>query len=118
MSTNTELAAMFHTMATILEISGANGFKVNANVKVARTLEDLVEDIATIEDVTTIQGIGKSSAAKIKEYIETGSMSGYDELISSIPNGLLAVMNVQGLGPKTVGKLWKEAGVVDIPSLK
>jgi DNA polymerase (family 10) len=62
MSTNTELANMFQTMATVLEISGANGFKVNANVKVARALEDLVEDVGTIDDITSIQGVGKSSA--------------------------------------------------------
>ena len=118
MSTNTELANMFHTMATVLEISGANGFKVNANVKVARALEDLVEDVGTIDDITSIQGVGKSSAAKIKEYLETGAISSYNELLASIPPGLLDVMKVQGLGPKTVGKLWKEADVVDIASLQ
>ncbi|MBT5135967.1 MAG: DNA polymerase/3'-5' exonuclease PolX [Phycisphaerae bacterium] len=118
MSTNTELANMFQTMATVLEISGANGFKVNANVKVARALEDLVEDVGTIDDITSIQGVGKSSAAKIKEYLETGAISSYNELLASIPPGLLDVMKVQGLGPKTVGKLWKEANVVDIASLQ
>ena len=70
MSTNTELAKMFHTMATVLEIMGENAFKVNANSKVARALEDLVEDVATIEDVTTIPGVGKSSAKKIAQYID------------------------------------------------
>ena len=118
MSTNTELAAMFHTIATVLEIKGENAFKVNANTKVARVLEDLVEDIASIEDVSTIAGIGKSSAKKINQYIQTGCMSEYEELLASIPNGLLDVMNVQGLGPKTVRLLWQEIDVTDIPSLR
>ena len=118
MSTNTELAAMFHTIATVLEIKGENAFKVNANTKVARVLEDLVEDIASIEDVSTIAGIGKSSAKKINQYIQTGCMSEYEELLASIPNGLLDVMNVQGLGPKTVRLLWQEIDVADIPSLR
>jgi DNA polymerase/3'-5' exonuclease PolX len=64
MSTNTELAKMFHTMATILEIKGESGFKVNANTKVARALEDLVEDVASMEDVTKIQGVGKYSSPR------------------------------------------------------
>ena len=118
MSTNTELAKMFYTMATVLEIKGENAFKVNANSKVARALEDLVEDVATIEDVTTIQGVGKSSAKKIAQYIENGEVPEFEELIASIPNGLLDVMNVQGLGPKTVRRLWQEADVTDIQSLK
>ena len=52
MSTNTDLATIFHTMATILEIKGESGFKVNANTKVARALEDLVED-AVLESFNT-----------------------------------------------------------------
>jgi DNA polymerase (family 10) len=118
MSTNTDLAKMFHTMATVLEIKGANAFKVNANTKVARALEDLVEDVSSIQDLTTIPGVGKSSASKISNYLENGEMLEYQELIASIPNGLLDVMKVQGLGPKTVRRLWQEADVTDIPSLK
>ena len=118
MSLNTELAARFKTMATILELKGASGFKVNANAKVADVLEQLVEDISTIEDLTSIAGIGKSSAAKITGYIETGEMPDYDALCQSIPEGLLDVLKVQGLGPKTVKRLWEEAGVVDLESLQ
>ena len=118
MSTNTELAKMFHTMATVLEIKGENAFKVNANTKVARSLEDLVEDVASMEDVTSIQGVGKSSAKKIAHYIDHGVMPEYQELIASIPTGLLDVMTVQGLGPKTVRRLWQEVNVTDIPSLR
>jgi DNA polymerase (family 10) len=118
MSTNTDLAKMFHTMATVLELKGANAFKVNANTKVARALEDLVEDVATMEDVTSIPGVGKSSANKIAQFVEHGEMQEYQELIASIPAGLLDVMRVQGLGPKTVRRLWQEAGVTDISSLR
>jgi DNA polymerase (family 10) len=118
MSRNSELASMFHTMATILEIKGENVFKVNANIKVARVLEDLVEDVATIEDVSSIAGIGKSSAMKINQFIATGVMDDYNTLVASIPAGLLDVMRVQGLGPKTARRLWQEAAVTDIPSLR
>ena len=118
MSTNLELANMFQMMATILEIKGESGFKVNANIKVARVLEEMVEDIRSIDDPTSIDGIGKSSAKKIQQYIETGIVFEFNELADSIPNGLLEVMQVQGLGPKTVGRLWKEAEVVDLSTLR
>jgi DNA polymerase (family X) len=118
MSTNTDIATIFSSMATILEIKGESGFKVNATVKVARILENLVEDISSFNDVTDIPGVGKSSATKINEYIKTGKITAYEELRSSIPAGLLDVMRVQGLGPKKVRQLWQDAGVVDIPSLR
>ena len=118
MSSNMDLAKMFQMMATILEIKGESGFKVNANIKVARVLEEMVEDISSIEDPTSIDGIGKSSAKKIQAYLETGIVPEFNELAESIPSGLLDVMRVQGLGPKTVGRLWKEANVVDISTLR
>ena len=118
MSTNTDLASMFHTMATILEIKGESGFKVNANTKVARALEDLVEDVASIPDLTSIPGVGKSSATKIQNYLKTGQMIEFEALRNSIPSGLLDVMRVQGLGPKKVRQLWQEADVIDIATLR
>ena len=105
-------------MGVILQLLGESGFKVNANLKVADVLSELVEDISTIEDLTSIDGIGKSSASKIREFIETSKMADYDALIKQIPSGLLDVLKVQGLGPKTVQRLWKEAEVIDLDSLK
>ncbi len=105
-------------MATILEIKGESGFKVNANTKVARALEDLVEDVSSMEDVTKIPGVGKSSATKIKNYLDTGKMVEFEELRDSIPAGLLDVMRVQGIGPKKVRQFWQEADVTDIESLR
>ncbi len=118
MSVNRELAKIFEKFATILEISGANAFKINAHIKVARVLEDLVEDIASVEDLSSLPGVGKSSIAKIKEYLKTGEIKELGVLLDSIPAGLLDLMQVQGLGPKTVRRLWQEMNVVDIPTLK
>ena len=115
---NTDIAKLFHTMATVLEIKGANAFKVNANTKVARVLEDMVEDVSTIDDLCAIDGIGKSSAQKIQQYIDAGNIVEFDTLLASIPAGLLDVMRVQGLGPKTVRRLWQEAEVVDLQTLR
>lgn len=121
MTNNVALARIFSEMAAALELLGANPFRVNAHQKVSRVLEGLSDDVGTMADMkslTAIDGIGEGSAKKILEYLETGRVSEHDELMTEIPAGLLEVMNVPGLGPKTVKLLWERAGVTDMPSLK
>ena len=122
MSSNRDLADRFLEAAAIMEITGANGFRVNAVTKVARILEDLPTEIAPMADdlkaLQAIDGIGKSSAEKIKEFVETGTIKDFDALRESIPPGLIEVLDVPGLGPKTVKVLWEKGDVVDVESLK
>lgn len=122
MSTNTALANIFEEMAAILELLGENPFRVNAHTKVARVLDDLSEDVAALADdpkkLTSIDGIGEGSAKKIIEYVDTGRVKEHDELLAKVPSGLLKVMEVPGLGPKTVKLMWERADVTDMASLK
>jgi len=122
MSTNKELSKIFEQMAEVLELQGANPFRVNAHAKVSRVLRDLTFDIASIagdkKKLTEIDGIGDGTAKKIQEFVQTGKVSEHQELLGEIPEGLLAVMNIPGLGPKTVKLLWEQAGVTDIATLK
>jgi DNA polymerase (family 10) len=122
MSTNAELARIFEQMAKVLDLTGANVFRVNAHNKVARILESMTTDVAKLADdsakLTAIDGIGDGSAKKIIEYVKTGRIKEHDDLIKQIPLGLLKVMEIPGLGPKTVKLLWENAGVVDVASLK
>jgi len=122
MSVNTEIAAIFDEMSKVLMLIGANPFKVNAHANVARILKDMVDDISQLVDepakITAIEGIGKGSAKKIIEYVQTGSIKEHQELLDSIPHGLLDVLAIQGLGPKTVKLMWEKAGVVDIKTLQ
>jgi DNA polymerase (family X) len=122
MSINRQLANIFAEMSAVLELLGENPFRVNAHAKVARVLEDMTEDVAALADdpkkLTAIDGIGEGSAKKIIEYVETGKVKEYDDLLAKVPVGLLAVMEVPGLGPKTVKMMWQEAGITDMASLK
>ena len=122
MSTNKDLAGVFAQMAAILEIRGESGFKVNAHSRVARALKDLTTDVATIADdekaLVAIDGVGKGSAKKIREYVETGAIAEHAELLESIPTGLLEVLEIPGLGPKTVRLMWESAGITDMASLE
>lgn len=122
MSTNTELATIFSEMATVLELTGANRFRVNAHARVARVMGDLTVDVATMADdpkaLTSIEGIGDGTAKKIIEFVQTGKIKEHQQLLKEIPAGLLDVLQIPGLGPKTVKLLWEKADVTSIATLK
>ncbi|MEL7483272.1 MAG: helix-hairpin-helix domain-containing protein, partial [Planctomycetota bacterium] len=120
MSFNADLADRLETIARLLELTGANRFRVNAFAKAARVIEKETRDVSTLDtdELVAIDGVGKGVAEKVHELRDTGSVAELDELLEEIPPGLLDVMEVQGLGPKTVGQLWKDLGVTDRDSLK
>ena len=122
MAANDALSSIFGEMAAILEITGANPFRVNAYARLARVLKDLTVDVAQLTDdpnrLTAIEGIGEGSARKIIEYVKTGRIEGHERLLDEIPRGLLEVVKIPGLGPKTVRLMWEQAGVTDLVTLK
>ncbi|MBT5382789.1 MAG: DNA polymerase/3'-5' exonuclease PolX [Phycisphaerae bacterium] len=117
MSDQRVLAKEFETIAAMLEISGANAFRVNATKKVARVLQDFEGDlrstVATPGELEALDGIGKSSAVKIRQWCDTGTIEELETLRSEIPAGLIGLLDISGLGPKTVGRLWHETDIVD-----
>lgn len=118
---NREVADMFDRIADALEIKGESGFKVVAYRKAARILQDMTEDVETVarEDrLETVPGIGDGLARKIGEYLETGKMTKYDEVMKGLPESLLGLLEIQGLGGKTVHLMNKELGVRTLEDLK
>ena len=125
MSMNEDIAKIFEELATLLELTGANGFRVNAHSKVARVVEGLTSDLGelartddAIKSLEAIDGIGKSSAQKIVEFAAQGTVTELEKLRASVPDGLREVMKVPGLGPKTVRRLWQEAEIESIQDLE
>lgn len=110
---NQQLAALFQQMADILEITGANRFRVNAFVRAARVLEDLAQDVTGMapQDLSKLPGIGKGMAKRIVEFAESGAIAEHRGLLETVPTDLLKMLDIPGLGPKTVALLWKEAGI-------
>ena len=122
---NEDIAKIFEELATLLELTGANGFRVNAHSKVARVVEGLTSDLGelartddAIKSLEAIDGIGKSSAQKIVEFAAQGTVTELEKLRASVPDGLREVMKVPGLGPKTVRRLWQEAEIESIEDLE
>lgn len=120
--TNKQIAGLFAQMAAVLEILGGDRFRVNAFQKASRVIEDWPEDLAAIgpdvEKLTGVEGIGKGTAQRIAQFLTTGKIKDHDELLARVPPGLPALLNVPGLGPKTIALLWKQAGIESLDDLK
>ncbi|PYZ93959.1 DNA polymerase/3'-5' exonuclease PolX [Salipaludibacillus keqinensis] len=105
-------------IAVYLEIKGANAFRVSAYRKAAQALEKDERTLAEIEDPSKLSGIGKGTAGIINDLVQTGETPLLNELKEEIPEGLLPLLKLPGLGGKKIGKLYQELNVTDADSLK
>ena len=113
MTSNTEAAEIFRTIADLLDVLGEK-FKPEAYRRAARSLETLTEDLAKVaarDELRTIPGVGEAIAEKTEEYLRTGSVPYYERLKREVPPGLVELMRLPGLGPKTARRFWVELGV-------
>lgn len=118
---NKELARIFEEIADALEYKGELAFKVVAYRKAARALRDLTEDVAVLVEegrLREIPGVGEGIAKKIEEWLTTGRMKKHEEALAEIPPGLLELMGIQNLGPKTLALAHKELNVKNLSDLK
>jgi DNA polymerase (family X) len=118
---NAEIASMFERIADALELKGENIFRINSYRKVARVINDLTHDIKEIAEagkLKNITGIGKGHAEKIEEFLQTGRMSKYEEVMEGVSEETVTMMHISGLGPKTVIMLNKELGIEKISQLE
>jgi len=120
MGFNADLHSRLDEMATLLELTGANRFRVNAFARAARAVETQPKDLSTLDekDLVSIDGIGKGIASFIREFADSGSVTELEALRKDVPAGLAGVLDIQGLGPKTVRLMWQDLGITDRASLK
>jgi len=121
--TNAEIAVVFEQVADLLEFQGANPFRVRAYRNGARAIKDLpeaIEDVANDPDrqLTDIAGIGKDLAEKVMTLLMTDSLPLLEELLAEIPESVLAILRVPGLGPKRAALLHSELGINDLDQLR
>jgi len=120
--TNADVARVLARIATMLEIDGANPFRVRAYREGARVIESQVEPIATLAaaegGLAALPGIGKDLAQKILEIAETGTTGIYDEMQAKIPLEVVGFTELQGLGPKRVKTLYDQLGIQDRAGLE
>ena len=118
---NQELAKIFSRIADSLEFKGENSFKISAYRKVARILNGYPKDIRQTwqeNQLKEIPGVGEGIAKKIAEYLETGKMKKYQEVTRDVPEGIFHLLEIPGLGPKTVRLIYDKLGVQNLEDLK
>lgn len=116
-----EIAEILDEIGTLLELKGENPFKCRAFHNAARTIGALTEDLAALvreQRLTTIPGIGAALAENITELVLTGNLAYHKELRSSIPDGVLAMLRIQGLGPKKVRLLFEQLNITSVERLR
>jgi len=108
-------------MADVMEILGEDRFRINSYRKVARVIGDTpadIENFLAAGKLAKMPGIGKSSLAKIEEFVKTGEITAHRELLAKIPPGLPQLLDIPGVGPKGVKAVYDKLNVTNIAELK
>ncbi len=119
--TKDQVAAVLTEIATLLELKGENPFKSRAYVNAARAIEAITEPLEKVfgaDSEVEIKGIGESLREKICELVQTGKLPYYETLKKSIPEGLVAMLSIPGLGPKKIKAMHDKLGVETIEQLE
>ena len=117
---NKRVAEFLFEIADLLDLKGVQ-FKPRAYRRAAQNISTLSKNIKLYHEedkLEEIEGVGESIANKVKEIIETGDLEYLNELRNEFPEGLQELMNIQGLGPKTLMKLYKQLDVENIDDLE
>jgi DNA polymerase (family 10) len=119
---NADIAAIFGEIADLLEIDGANPFRVRAYRNAARTLGELGRDVRGMleqgADLTELPGIGDDLAGKIREIVDTGRCATLDRLHRRIPHDVAELLTLPGLGPKRVKALYQDLDISTVAQLQ
>jgi DNA polymerase (family 10) len=115
-----EIAARFSQMADLLEYRGENPFRIRAYRRAAQNLESFggdLEQLAGAGRLQELSGIGADLADKIREYLATGAIAALERLQRTVPRGVLALLEVPGLGPKTAKLLTERLRITSVREL-
>lgn len=118
---NADIAVIFEEIADLLEIQGANPFRIRAYRNAARVVGELSQEVSRLlekgEDLTQLPGIGDDLAGKIKEIAGSGHCSLLDRLHTELPPAITELLKIPGLGPKRVKALYHDLDVQTIEQL-
>ncbi len=122
---NLTLARLLDETAALLEIDGADPFRVRSYRRAAEAVEQQTTQVATLTSpdadpkaLLAIPGIGKGMAASLRDLVATGSMPLRDELLSKYRPSMLELLRLPGMGPKTVALVWSSLQVATLDELE
>ena len=118
---NAEVAEQFELLSDLLELEGAESFRVVAYRRAAARMRDTSGSIAQLAldgRAKELQGIGKTIEEKIVQIVEEGEIEALTKRKALVPHEVVLFMRLPGLGPKTAARIWKELGITTIDELK
>ena len=117
---NKEVAGILGKIADLYEIKGGESFRVRAYRSAIAQIENMgedIEDVAARGELESIPGVGKATAEKVRDIIETGTTARFEELKSRIPETLTDLLQIPDIGPSTVRMLWQRLGITSMDDL-
>lgn len=118
---NKQVAGVFKATGNLLQILGESRFVVLAYTNAARTIDGLEQDINEVASAGALRDlprVGEAIAEKVQTLLDTGSLPYHDELAKQVPEGVVAMLQVPDVGPKTVQRLWRELDITSVEALK
>ena len=129
--TNREISAVFRAIGSLLQIRGDDAFRARIYARAADVIEDFPAELSAkapeqdtpgynkraVEQLRATPGIGKAIQDKTVEMLETGRCKYYDDLTAEMGTGILELLELRGIGVKTVGRFYQELGVRDLEDL-
>lgn len=118
---NQDIAQVFFDIADMLDIKGEEWYRVRAYRRAAEAMAHYPEDLTVLWEEGRLQeipGVGEAIAGKVDEILRTGRLEFYERLKSEIPDGVVSLLGIPGVGPKTVHRLYTELGLVSIPDVE
>lgn len=115
------IANFLERIGEVLEIRGENPFKVRAYTNAARTIGGLTQEIGKLiqtKQLLELPGIGKNLVAHIEELYKTGQVKEYAKILKSVPEGILEMLDIPGMGPKKVKAVWEKLDLATVGDLE
>ena len=116
---NKPIARTLRLLSQLMELHDENPFKIKSIANAAFKVDKLPFSIAKkgLADMEKIDGIGKSTATKIIELLETGNITELKNLVEATPEGIVEMLGIKGIGPKKIGIIWHDLGIENVGEL-
>lgn len=129
--TNRDISAIFQAIGSLLQIRGEDDFRSRIYERAADIIEEFPDELVSkdsqqstpgynteaVERLRATPGIGKAIEDKTVEMLETGRCKFYDELTAEMGTEILELLNLRGVGVKTVGRFYQELGIRNLEDL-
>lgn len=116
---NKPIARTLRLLSQLMELHDENPFKIKSLANAAFKVDKLPFPAAgkSLAELEKVDGIGKSTAAKIVELLETGAITDLTDLLAKTPEGIVEMLGIKGIGPKKIGIIWHDLGIENIGEL-